>query len=179
MKSTCIWVWTKVTVSNTALCGRRFIVRLCRVKMVLWTELHGRNKILAINVFALSVVNHGFGVIYWRNMDLQQLDQRTTNLLSMHVVRHLAAGIDWLYALCAEGGRGLHQIESKYQSFIVGLDCYLCSSSNLFMVMVQECDARSSSHSIRRMSCQFTAQLQGSLSKYSKSEPAWIWDHPV
>ena len=34
-----------------------------RVKVVLWTELYGRNKILAINGFALPVLTYGFGII--------------------------------------------------------------------------------------------------------------------
>ena len=35
-----------------------------RVKVVLQTELYGRNKILAINGFALPVLTYGFGVIH-------------------------------------------------------------------------------------------------------------------
>ena len=35
-----------------------------RVKVVLLTELYGRNKILAINGFALPVLTYGFGVIF-------------------------------------------------------------------------------------------------------------------
>ena len=45
-----------------------------RVKVVLRTELYGRNKILAINGFALPVLTYSFGVIHWRCTDLQQLD---------------------------------------------------------------------------------------------------------
>ena len=37
----------------------------CSVKVVLWTELYGQNKILAINGFALPVLTYGFGVIHW------------------------------------------------------------------------------------------------------------------
>ena len=36
-----------------------------RVKVVLRTELCGRNKILAINGFALPVLTYSFGVIHW------------------------------------------------------------------------------------------------------------------
>ena len=45
-----------------------------RVKVVLWTELYGRNKTLAINGFALPVLNYSFGVIHWGCTDLQQLN---------------------------------------------------------------------------------------------------------
>ena len=46
-----------------------------RVRVVLQTELYGRNKILAINGFALPVLTYGFGVIHWGWTDLQQLDR--------------------------------------------------------------------------------------------------------
>ena len=103
---------------------------LRRVKVVLRTELYGRNKILAINGFALPVLTYGFGVIHWGCTDLQQLDRRTRKLLSMHGVHHPAADVDRLYAPCSDGGRGLQQIESTYQSCIVGLNCYLADSSD-------------------------------------------------
>ena len=35
-----------------------------RVKMVLWTELYGQNKVLAINGLALPVLTYSFGVIH-------------------------------------------------------------------------------------------------------------------
>ena len=37
----------------------------CRVKVVLRTDLYGRNKILAINGFALPILTYDFGVIHW------------------------------------------------------------------------------------------------------------------
>ena len=83
-------------------------------EVVLRTELYGRNKILAINGFALPVLTYGFGVIHWGGggcTDLQQLDQRTRKLLSMHGVHHPAADVDRLYAPCSDGCRGLQQIE--------------------------------------------------------------------
>ena len=65
-----------------------------RVRAVLRTQLYGRKKILHINGFALPVLTYSFGVIHWRCTDLQQLDRRTRNLLSMHGVHHPAADVD-------------------------------------------------------------------------------------
>ena len=118
---------------------RRKYLRI--VKVVLRTELYGRNKILAFNGFALPVFTYGFGVIHWGCMDLQQLDRRTRNLLSMHSVHHPVANIDRLYASCIDGGRRLQQIESTYQSCIVRLNCYLADSSDPFIQMIRECDS--------------------------------------
>ena len=49
-----------------------------RVKMVLRTELYGRNKVLAINGLALPVLTYSFGIINWRATDLQQLDRHSS-----------------------------------------------------------------------------------------------------
>ena len=137
----------------------------CGVKMVLRTELYSRNKILAINGFALSVLVSFIG----RPRTCSSLIDGPENF-STHGVHHPAADVDRLYAMCTKGGRGLQQIESTYQSCIVGLDCYLHNSSDLFMQMVQEYDARRSSHSIQCMARQSTGQLQGSLAKNNKSQ---------
>ena len=134
-----------------------------RVKMVLRTELYGRNKVLAINGLALPVLTYSFGVIHWRTTDLQQLDRRTRKLLTMHGVHHPSADVDRLYAPCHEGGRGLQQIESTYQSSIVGLERYLSNSSDPFMQLVHECDSGRSPYSIKRMARQFTVLLRKSL----------------
>ena len=112
-----------------------------RVKMVLRTELYGRNKVLAINGLAPSVLTYSFGVIHWRTTDLQLLDRRTRKLLTMHGVHHPSADVDRLYAPCNEGGRGLQQIEAMYKSCIVGLECYLRDSSDPYMQLVYECDS--------------------------------------
>ena len=102
--------------------------------------------------------------------DLQQLDRRTRKLLSMHGVHHPAADVDRLYAPCSDGGRGLQQIESTFQSCIVRLNCYLADSSDPFMQMIRECDSGKSSHSIKHMACRLTAQLRRSLASDNKSQ---------
>ena len=82
------------------LCREYFL----RVKMVLWMELYNRNKLLAINGLELPVLTYGFGVILWKTTDLQQLDQRTRKLFSIHCVHHPVADVDQLYTLCTENG---------------------------------------------------------------------------
>ena len=60
--NTSIWVWTRVTVSSTAVCRRRSVVGTFVESR--WFPV--QNKILAINGFALPVLTYGFGVIHWR-----------------------------------------------------------------------------------------------------------------
>ena len=139
-----------------------------RVKMVLRTELYGRNKVLAINGLALPVLTYSFGVIHWGTTE--QLDRRTRKLLTMHGVHHPSADVDRLYAPCNEGGRGLQQIEAMYKSCIVGLECYLRDSNYPYMQLVYECDSGRSRYSIKSMACRFTAQLRRDLAKDDTSQ---------
>ena len=88
----------------------------------------------------------------------------------MHGVHHPSADVDRLYASCSDGGRGLQQIESTYQSCIVRLNCCLADSSDPFIQMIRECDSGKSSHSIKRMACRFTAQLRRSPASNDKSQ---------
>ena len=88
----------------------------------------------------------------------------------MHGVHHPSADIDRLYAPCSDGGTGLQQIESTYQSCIVRLNCYLADSSNPFIQMIRKCDSGKSSHSIKRIACRFIAQLWRSLASDDKSQ---------
>ena len=137
---------------------------LRRVKVVFRTELYGRNKILAINGFALPVLTYGFGVIHWGgartcSSSIDGLESSSLCTVSNILLQTLTDST----LLAVIGGRGLQQIESTYQSCIVRLSCYLADSSDLFMQMIPECDSGKSSHSIKRMACRFTAQLRRSL----------------
>ena len=136
-----------------------------RVKMVLRTELYGRNKVLAINGLALPVPTYSFGVIHWGTTDLQQLDRRTRK--SPHHARCPPSFGRRGPTPCNEGGRGLKQIEVMYKSCIVGLECYLRDSSDPYMQLVYECDPGRSRYSIKSMACRFTAQLRRDLAEGS------------
>ena len=88
----------------------------------------------------------------------------------MHGVHHPSADVDRLYAPCNEGGRGLQQIEARYKTCIVGLECYLRDSSDPYMQLVYECDSGRSKYSIKSMACRFTAQSRRDLAKDDTSQ---------
>ena len=67
----------------------------CRVKVVLRTELYGRNKILAINGFALPVLTCSFGVIHWGARTCSSsIDGPESS--TMHGVHHPSADVTLL-----------------------------------------------------------------------------------
>ena len=59
-----------------------------RVRLILRTELNGRNKIEAINSLAVPVVQYSFGIINWKISELKKIDTKTRKLLNMHKMLH-------------------------------------------------------------------------------------------
>ena len=59
---------------------------LQRVKKICKSELTTKNKITAINQFALPIVTYGFGVVDWPQKHLNTLDIKTRKMLTLHKV---------------------------------------------------------------------------------------------
>ena len=64
-----------------------------RVRLILTTELNGRNKIEAINSLAVLVVQYSFGIIDWKISELKNIDTKTRKLLNMHEMLHPKAEV--------------------------------------------------------------------------------------
>jgi len=47
------------------------------------SNLNGKNKINAINTWAVSVLRYGAGIIRWTKEELRSLDRRTRKILTM------------------------------------------------------------------------------------------------
>ncbi|XP_073231990.1 uncharacterized protein [Porites lutea] len=77
-----------------------------RVRLILRTELNGRNKIEAINSLAVPVVQYSFGIIDWKISELKKIDTKTRKLLNMHKMLHPKADVERLYIPRKDGGRG-------------------------------------------------------------------------
>ena len=55
-----------------------------RVRLILRTELNGRNKMEAINSLAVPVVKYSFGIIDGKISEIKKIDTKTRKLLNMH-----------------------------------------------------------------------------------------------
>jgi len=96
-----------------------------RVRLILRSELNGKNKIEAINSLAIPTVQYSFGIIDWKYSELKTLDSKTRKTLTMHGILHPKSDVDRLYIARKEGGRGLIEIENAYKVAIVRLNHYL------------------------------------------------------
>ncbi|CAH3190022.1 unnamed protein product [Porites lobata] len=87
-----------------------------RVRLILRTELNGRNKIEAINSLAVPVVQYSIGIIDWKISELKTIDTKTRKLLNMHKMLHPRADVERLYIPRKDGGRGLIDVETVGRS---------------------------------------------------------------
>jgi len=91
----------------------------------LGTELSAKNKIQTIEPLAVPVLRYSFGIVNWHEEELQNLDRKTSKLLTIHGQHHPKADADRLYVPRKEGGRGLMQLEAAHTVEITKLVEYV------------------------------------------------------
>ena len=79
---------------------------LRRTKLIMKSRLNGRNKIIAINTWALSSMRYGAGIVKWTKNELHEIDRKTRNVLTLNNELHPRSDVDRLYVSRMEGGRG-------------------------------------------------------------------------
>lgn len=121
-----------------------------RIKLVLKSELNAKNKIDSINCIAIPVVQYSFGIIEWKDSEIEQLDRKTRKLLTMYRMFHPRSDVDRLYVQRKHGGRGLIQLESSFKTAIVGLDCYLALKDETKLQMVKHHEDKKQKYSISK-----------------------------
>ena len=85
---------------------------LRRLKKILKSRLNGRNIIIAINTWAVSLLRYGAGLINWTINELQQLDRKTRKKLTMCGALHPKSNVNRLCLVRQEGDRGLIGVEN-------------------------------------------------------------------
>ena len=96
-----------------------------RIRLVLKTQLTAKNKITAINTYALPVIRYTAGITAWPKEDINNLDIQTRKLFTMHGAFHPKSNVDRLYDKRKEGGRGLNSIENTIYSEEQNLQAYV------------------------------------------------------
>ena len=54
-----------------------------RAKLILKSKLNGRNKIMALNTWAVSILRYGAGILKWNKNELQEMDRKTRKFMTM------------------------------------------------------------------------------------------------
>ena len=65
-----------------------------RVKLILSSKLHGRNKVMAVNTWAVAMLRYGAGVLKWTT---EELEGKTGKVMTMYGALHRKSDINSLY----------------------------------------------------------------------------------
>ena len=65
-----------------------------RLRLVLKSKLNGKNKIQAVNTWAVAILRYGAGIIDWKGDDLKQLDRSRRKTLTMYGAFHPSSDVD-------------------------------------------------------------------------------------
>ena len=108
-----------------------------RLKLVLKSKLNGRNKILAINIWAVWLLRYSGGIIRWNKDDLLEMDRLTRKLMTMNKALHPKSDINRIYIPRRRGGRGLISAESSIQREKNSMVWYVKHSVETFLECVR------------------------------------------
>ena len=88
-----------------------------RQRLILKSKLNGRNKVTAINTWAVAIFRCVAGIIQWKASELKDLDRISRKTMTMYGGLHLKSDIDRLHVKRKEGGRGLIREEENSFGF--------------------------------------------------------------
>ena len=80
---------------------------LRRTKLIMKSRLNGRNKIIAINTWTVSLIRYGAGIVKWTKSKHDEIDRKTRKVMTMNKELHPGSTVDRLYVSRMEGGGGL------------------------------------------------------------------------
>ena len=104
-----------------------------RLKAVLKSKLNGRNKILAANTWAVSVLQYGTWIRKWNKDEIANLDRRTHKIMAMYGALYPNSDVSRIYLPRATGGRGIISCERCIRSEENNMGCYVRNSIELLL----------------------------------------------
>ena len=99
-----------------------------RLRLILKSKLNGRNKITAMNTWAVAIFRYGAGILEWKGCELKSLDRTTRKIMTMYGAFHPKSDVDRLYLQRHGGGRGLISIEHCVRGEENSLGLYVMNS---------------------------------------------------
>ena len=83
-----------------------------RVRLVNQSKLKGKNKIWAINAWAVSLIRFGAGIVKWRKDELESMDRRTRKLMTINEELYPRSDVARLYVGRKKDAKGLISCEN-------------------------------------------------------------------
>ena len=101
------------------------------------SKLNGRNKIMTLNTWAVSILRYGAGTLKWNTNELQEMDRKTRKFMTMNKELHPRSDVARLYVSQKNGGRGLIGCENNVKSEKNGLGWYVKNNIEPLLVAVR------------------------------------------
>ena len=111
---------------------------LRRLKKICRSQLNTKNKITAINQYALPVVSYSMGVVNWPQREINDLDIKTRKMLTLYKTTYRNQCLDRMYLPRSKGGLGLTAINTLHRAETVRLGQYLKSTKDAKLNMVKD-----------------------------------------
>ena len=109
-----------------------------RLRLILKSKLNGKNKIQAINTWAVALLRYGAGIINWKVDELKIMDRTTRKTLAIHRALHPKSYIERLYLKRKHGGKGLISIKTCVRSEENNLGLYVRESNEMLLKGVKK-----------------------------------------
>ena len=107
-----------------------------RAKLILKSKLNGRNKIMALNTWAVSL-RYGAEILNWNKNELQEMGRKTKKFMTMNKELHPRSDVKRLYVSRKNGGRGLIGCENSVKSKENGPGWYIKNNIEPLLVAVR------------------------------------------
>ena len=79
--------------------------------MVLKSKLNGKNKITAINAWAVDLFRYGAAILLWKESELKDVGRKSRKTMTMYGALHPRSDVDRLHIKRKEDFRGLMSVE--------------------------------------------------------------------
>ena len=99
-----------------------------RQRLILKSKLNGRNKVTALNTWAVAIFRYGTGIIQWKASELKYLNRKSRKTMMMYGELHPMSSVDRLHVKRKEGGRGLISVEQCIREEENSLGFYVADS---------------------------------------------------
>ena len=110
---------------------------LRRVNLVMKSKLNGRNKIMALNTWAVLLMRYGAGILKWNKNELQQIDRKTRKLVTINKELHPRSDVARIYVSRKRVG-GLQSCEHCVRGEENSLNWYIKNRKEVLLRKVGE-----------------------------------------
>ena len=100
---------------------------------MLKSTLNGKNKLTAINTWAVAIFRYVVGILYWKESELKEIDRKSRKTMTMYGALHPNSDVDRLYIKRKEGGRGLISVEMCVSDEENSLGFYVANSDAILI----------------------------------------------